>query len=243
MNHSIIGAGAMGRAVARRLALAGETVLLADRDHGAAWRVAAEVSDGAAGLVVPADVATALVADLIVLALPHRESLLLAAVEHRRLAGKVVVDVANPADGSGAGAGGPGGARTPMAAGMPAVMGAPMATVAPLATRTPTAVSAAELLAAAIPEASVVKAFNTTGASVLYAGELDGVLLDVFVASDDEDAKLAVIELVNRAGLRGFDMGRLANARGLEQLASLSDELQDRLGLNHCAGFKFLPCW
>lgn len=216
MRCSVIGAGAMGRAIARRLALAGETVLLADRDTGKAWRAAAGVStDPAPGIVLPADLADALHGDveLTVLALAHRDCLELAMADDRPLAGKVIVDVVNSLEGPEFGMG-PSGVS-----------------------------SAAERLASAAPESIVVKAFNTASAPVLYEGELDGIPVDVFVASDDEEAKLAVIELVNRSGLRGFDMGRLRNARGLESMAALTHELRDRLGLTVRAGFTFLPRW
>jgi predicted dinucleotide-binding enzyme len=57
----------------------------------------------------------------------------------------------------------------------------------------PEAGSGAEELAAAAPNARVVKAFNTTFATMLAGGgTVAGQPLDVFIASDDEDAKAAV---------------------------------------------------
>ena len=49
--------------------------------------------------------------------------------------------------------------------------------------------SAAQEIAQKVPGAKVVKAFNTTFAGTLVEGEVGGQPLDVFVASDDEDAK------------------------------------------------------
>jgi predicted dinucleotide-binding enzyme len=76
--------------------------------------------------------------------------------------------------------------------------------------------SAAEELAALAPAANVVKAFNTTFAGTLIGGTIDGLPLDVFVASDSEDAKAAVVSFVTDAGLRPIDVGPLRRARELE---------------------------
>ena len=70
------------------------------------------------------------------------------------------------------------------------------------------------------PGAKVVKAFNTTFAGTLVEGEVGGQPLDVFVASDDEDAKARVRELVESGGLRAVDAGPLAHARQLEAPAT-----------------------
>jgi predicted dinucleotide-binding enzyme len=76
--------------------------------------------------------------------------------------------------------------------------------------------SAAEELAALAPAANFVKAFNTTFAGTLIEGTIDGLPLDVFVASDSEDAKAAVVSFVTDAGLRPIDVGPLRRARELE---------------------------
>lgn len=77
--------------------------------------------------------------------------------------------------------------------------------------------SAAEEIAAAVPGARVVKGFNTTFAGTLAAGEP----LDVFLASDDEDAKATVSQLVSDGGMRPIDAGPLRRARELEALGYL----------------------
>ena len=51
--------------------------------------------------------------------------------------------------------------------------------------------SAAQEIAQKVPGAKVAKAFNTTFAGTLVEGQVGGQPLDVFVASDDEDAKAA----------------------------------------------------
>jgi predicted dinucleotide-binding enzyme len=62
----------------------------------------------------------------------------------------------------------------------------------------------------------VVKAFNTTFAGTLVAGAVEGLPLDVFVASDSDEAKAAVVSFVTDAGLRPIDVGPLRRARELE---------------------------
>src|SRR3954449_12207197 len=82
-----------------------------------------------------------------------------------QLTGKTVVDITNPVDPQ---------------------------TYAPL---TVDAGSAAQEIALKAPGAKVVKAFNTTFAGSLVEGRVADQPLDVFVASDDDDAKANVREL------------------------------------------------
>jgi 8-hydroxy-5-deazaflavin:NADPH oxidoreductase len=116
------------------------------------------------------------------------------------LDGKVVVDVTNPID---------------------------VSTFEPLDLE---AGSAAKELVASAPGARVVKAFNTTFAATLVAGEVAGQPLDVLIASDDDDAKQAVTRLVTDGGLRAVDVGPLSRARELEALGFLHMVVQEQLG-------------
>lgn len=100
--------------------------------------------------------------------------------------------------------------------------------------------SAAEEIARANPGARVVKAFNTTFAGTLTAGEVAGQPLDVFVAGDDEHAKAKVAELVRGGGMRPLDSGPLRRARELEAFQFLHMTLQDRLGLHWRSAIKLL---
>jgi 8-hydroxy-5-deazaflavin:NADPH oxidoreductase len=129
------------------------------------------------------------------------------AVEQYReqLTGKVVVDITNPVD---------------------------LSTFDGLAT--PPGTSAAEEIAALLPDGTpVVKAFNTTFAGTLVAGEAAGQQLDVLIAGDDEEAKRKVAALAEAGGLRPIDVGPLRRAQQLEQLGFLHMSLQEPLG----AGF------
>jgi 8-hydroxy-5-deazaflavin:NADPH oxidoreductase len=130
-----------------------------------------------------------------------------------QLAGKVVVDITNPVN---------------------------TQTWDSLAT--PPGSSSAEETQQLVPEGTaVVKAFNTTFAGTLVAGEVSGQPLDVLIAGDDDNAKQKVAQLASDGGLRPLDVGPLARAQQLEQLGFLHISLQQPLGLNFGSAVKLLP--
>jgi 8-hydroxy-5-deazaflavin:NADPH oxidoreductase len=98
--------------------------------------------------------------------------------------------------------------------------------------------SAAEEIAQKASGAKVVKAFNTTFAGTLVAGEAAGQPLDVFAASDDEDAKDAIRQIAT--GLRVVDAGPLARARQLEGVGYLHMAIQGGLGTGYSSAIKIL---
>ena len=100
--------------------------------------------------------------------------------------------------------------------------------------------SSAEEVARTAPGAKVVKAFNTTFAGTLEAGEVAGHELDVLMAGDNEDAKATVAELVKSGGLRPIDAGPLRRARELEALGYLHMALQDALGAAYSSTVKLI---
>ena len=127
-----------------------------------------------------------------------------------QLPGKVVVDITNPVD---------------------------VQTWDGLAT--PAGTSSAEELQALVPEGTpVVKAFNTTFAATLVAGEAGGQQLDVLIAGDDDAAKQKVAQLVSDGGLRPLDVGPLRRAQQLEQLGFLHISLQQPLNLGFSSAVK-----
>jgi NADPH-dependent F420 reductase len=130
-----------------------------------------------------------------------------------QLAGKVVVDITNPVD---------------------------TQTWDRLAT--PPGTSSAEEVAQLVPEGTrVVKAFNTTFAPTLVAGEVAGQQLDVLIAGDDTAAKQKVAQLAADGGLRPLDVGPLARAQQLEQLGFLHIAIQQPLGLGFASAVKLHP--
>jgi 8-hydroxy-5-deazaflavin:NADPH oxidoreductase len=130
-----------------------------------------------------------------------------------RLGGKVVVDITNPVD---------------------------TETWDRLAT--PAGSSSAEEVAQLVPQGTpVVKAFNTTFAPTLLAGEVEGQQLDVLIAGDDDGAKQKVSQLVADGGLRPIDVGPLGRAQQLEQLGFLHISIQQPLGLGFESTIKLHP--
>ena len=106
---------------------------------------------------------------------------------------------------------------------------------------TPPDSSAAEELAKKGPSgATLVKAFNTTFAGTLVEGQVAGQPLDVFIASDDDEAKRAISQLVTDAGLRPVDAGPLARAHELEALGYLHMVVQDPLGTGFGSAVKLI---
>ncbi|MEM7373862.1 MAG: NADPH-dependent F420 reductase [Bacteroidota bacterium] len=89
--------------------------------------------------------------------------------------------------------------------------------------------SAAEQIAKMIPEARIVKSFNTAYAEHIangpYFGPLDG---SMFYCGDDDEAKTAVCKIIADTGFDPVDCGPLTSARFLEPMAALIV----RLGMN-----------
>lgn len=101
--------------------------------------------------------------------------------------------------------------------------------------------SAAEEIAKAVPQANVVKAFNTLFAQVLAEGADFGnrQTATVFVASDSERARQTASTLAESMGFKTVDAGSLKNARYLEPLAGLNIYLGYGAGL----GTSIAPTW
>ena len=90
--------------------------------------------------------------------------------------------------------------------------------------RAPTvaATSIAEELQSKLPEAKVVKAFNTAFASRQADPTVGGIAPDGYVAGDDDSAKQIVLDVVESVGFRPVDVGSLVAARTLEGMAWLN---------------------
>jgi predicted dinucleotide-binding enzyme len=207
---TIIGAGNMSRGIATRL-LAGEAdVQILAPAEADASSLAADLADGA-GSVVGGGTQEPLTGDVVVLATPYDAALDIAGTRGQELADRVVVDITNPVD---------------------------WASFDRLVT--PGDSSAAEQIAKRLGGARVVKAFNTTFAATLVAGEVAGQQLDVFLAGDDQDAKAQVAALIESGGMRAIDAGPLRRARQLEHLGFLHMALQDRLGTGYGSAIKIV---
>lgn len=86
--------------------------------------------------------------------------------------------------------------------------------------------SAAEQLAAWLPGANIVKAFNTTFAGLLANPTAHGQTLDALYATDDAVARRTVATLIRSIGFRPVYAGTLSVARQMEAMAGLNIQLQ-----------------
>jgi predicted dinucleotide-binding enzyme len=100
--------------------------------------------------------------------------------------------------------------------------------------------SATQELAGLAPDARFVKAFNTTFAGTLAAGEVSGHKLDVLIAGDDDEAKATVAELARDGGLNPIDAGPQKRARELEALGLLHMAMQNTLGTGFASTVKII---
>ncbi len=101
--------------------------------------------------------------------------------------------------------------------------------------------SAAEEIAKAVPQARIVKGFNTVFAQVLAEGaDLgNGQKVNVFLASDNAQAKDSASLVAESMGFIVVDAGRLNNARYLEPVAGLNIYLGYGAGM----GTAMAPAW
>ncbi len=98
--------------------------------------------------------------------------------------------------------------------------------------------SGAEELQDLLPDAFVVKAFNTVFASNQATPIVDGDPLDGFYAGNNEAAKTKVAEFLRAVGYRPIDAGDLTAARALEHMAFLNISLNARNGWSWQSAWK-----
>ena len=215
MNIAVLGTGMVGRAIAGRLAGLGHSVVLGTRDPGAT--VARTEPDGMGnppfpawhaghpevGLATFAEAAAG--AELVVNASSGAATLeLLRLAGAENLAGKPLLDVANPLD---------------FSQGFP-----PSLFVKDTD-------SLGEQVQRAFPEAKVVKALNTLNADLMVDPRALGESSTVFVSGDDAGAKAIVVALLESFGHDDvIDLGDLETARGTEMLLPIWLRLMTALG-------------
>jgi predicted dinucleotide-binding enzyme len=81
--------------------------------------------------------------------------------------------------------------------------------------------SGAEQVQAMVPNARVVKVFNTTGFNNMKDPSYDGAPTMMLYAGDDAGAKQIARDLAATIGFEPYDAGALVRARELEHLAAL----------------------
>jgi 8-hydroxy-5-deazaflavin:NADPH oxidoreductase len=144
----------------------------------------------------------------VVLAVPYPAVADVIAQRGQSLAGKIVVDITNPLD---------------------------FETFDSLVV--PADSSAAAQIAAALPQSRVLKAFNTTFAATLAAGQVGPLTTTVLVAGDDADAKSALAGVFTSGGLDVIDAGSLKRARELEAVGFLQLTLAVNEKVSWTGGF------
>ncbi|GIJ60097.1 NADPH-dependent F420 reductase [Virgisporangium aurantiacum] len=149
--------------------------------------------------------------EIVVLAVPHPAVADVIAQRGDQLAGKIVVDITNPLN---------------------------FETFDDLVV--PADSSAAAGIAAALPTARVVKAFNTNFAATLASADVGGQTTTVLIAGDDADAKALLADIVTAGGLRAIDAGALKRARELESLAFLQIGLAAGQKVSWTGGFAVI---
>jgi len=206
MRIGVLGTGVVGQTLATKLVAVGHDVVMGSRDaanvKAAEW-VASTSGAGRAGTFAEAAehgeiVVNATLGEFSLTALE------LAGADN--LAGKVLVDVANPLD---------------FSHGMP-----PTLTVA-------NTDSLGEQIQRAFPDARVVKALNTVTASVMVSpGDLASPT-NLFVAGNNSDAKATTVDLLGSFGWkvdRIVDLGDITAARGTESYLLLWVRIMQALG-------------
>lgn len=98
--------------------------------------------------------------------------------------------------------------------------------------------SGAEQLQKFVPEAHVVKAFNTAFAETMGTGRVHDKPLTVFVAGDHGGAKRIVLQMARDIGFDAVDAGPLKSARYLEPMALLNIALGHGQQMGTDLGFQ-----
>ncbi|MCW5713078.1 MAG: NAD(P)-binding domain-containing protein [Bauldia sp.] len=191
MKVGILGTGPVGRALGHGFATLGYETMIGAREAGnakAAEWAAAHAGSGRAGTFADA----AAFGDVIVVAtLGTVLPEVAAAAGPQNFAGKVVIDTTNPLD---------------MSRGFPpglAIVGHD---------------SGGETLQRALPEARVVKAFNTVNNGLMFRPRFEGGPPAMMIAGNDADAKVTVSRILAEFGWPALDLGTLVSARWLEAM-------------------------
>jgi 8-hydroxy-5-deazaflavin:NADPH oxidoreductase len=205
MRIAVLGTGVVGRTIGSKLVEIGHEVRMGSRRAGNDAAVAWAEEVGAAGEGSFGDAAG--FGEIVFNCTAGGSSLdALAAAGEANLAGKVLIDVANPLD---------------FSAGMPPTLSICNDD------------SLGERIQATFPEARVVKALNTVNSAVMVEPARVGGDHVVFVCGEDAGAKGEVEELLGSFGWpaeRIVDLGGIAAARGTEMYLPLWLTLYGKLG-------------
>lgn len=198
----VIGSGQVGRALAAGFAARGHEVTIGTREPAENDELQAWAAQHE-NVAIGTFAAAAEAGEIVVLA--TRGTAVEQAIQTagpQRLAGKLVIDATNPLDFSG---------------------GGPALAVGHTD-------SGGEIVQRALPDARVVKAFNTVNAGLMFEPALPDGPHPMFIAGDDEGAKATVAALLADFGWSAFDVGGIERSRELESLVILWVAIGSRRG-------------
>jgi predicted dinucleotide-binding enzyme len=191
MKVGILGTGDVARAIGRGFVTLGHDVKMGARD-AANDKAQAWAREMGAKASTGTFADAAAFGDILVLAtlgVANESAIRMAGID--RFRGKVLIDTTNPLDFSG---------------GMPpklAVSGSD---------------SAGERVQRLLPDAHVVKAFNTVGNPFMFRPEFPGGPPDMFIAGNNDDAKKKVTGILKEFGWGVVDVGGIESSRYLEAM-------------------------
>ncbi len=210
MNIGIIGSGIVGKTLAFGFARNDHNVVVGTRTHG---KLAEWLATAGPNVSEGSFAEAAQHGDVVVICVNSANTSSAIEIAGRdEFAGKIVIDVSNPMD---------------FSDGIPPKFTATVGN------------SLGEKVQRELPEAFVVKAFNSMGFSVMTEPLFDGEAGTHFIAGNDEDAKTKVAGLLIEFGWEVVDVGEIDQAFFLEALASLWVNFSFRSGQREQA-FKLL---
>lgn len=215
MNIAVIGAtGMMGTGITTQLAKAGHTLTITGNNQAKLEALKRDIDlgepKGRISIAASAKAAAA-ASDVSILTVWYPEPQATIATElGDAVTGKIVVNIANPFNKTYSGL------------------------------TTPVGTSAAEELSQQLPEAKIVKAWNTVMAYRFGDPELQGMPVDCFVAGDDQAAVATVMTLVKDTGLNPVNTGGLAASRTLEAMMLVMVAAAQQEPYKQGAGWKIL---
>jgi hypothetical protein len=195
------GTGKEGRGLALRWAKAGHSVTLGSRDAARAQEAAREMSLGGCAVEGGSNADACHAGDVVVLSVPYSGHAETLTALKGDLVGKVLLDITVPLKP-------PKVRRVHLPAGRAAAL---------------------EAQSILDPTTKVVASFHHVS-SVHLADPAHSIDCDVLVCSDDDEARKAVLSLIECIGLRGLDAGPLENAIALESLTPVLLHLNKAYG-------------
>lgn len=203
------GTGKEGKGLAYRWAKSGYTVIIGSRDSEKAKIAATELNQMLGGNTIEGldNLTAATKANLVILTVPHSAHISTLETVKDALQGKILVDVTVP-------------------------LVPPKVTKVQMPPAGSAAQEARQLLGEGV---EVVDAFQSISYEHLMFGE--EVPCDVLVTGSSKEARLKVIQLVEDAGLVGWDAGPIENSVVVEGLTSLLIYINKQYGSTH-AGIK-----